>query len=135
MISDFDETRMADIPPDFPRTERLGSVAGAQPKVLLTSYQGKMYRPGLTPPEVYDRWLFLEGTAQQLSMSAAESKRGKRAHMTEDEILDQYARRLKVHGIGTSEEMDWLVNRTGLILGWRTTPYVPANAECRKSPN
>ena len=119
MVEVITEVRIEDVPDDFPRVARLGAVAGAQPKLLMTQYEGKFYELGLSPPEVYERWLNCEDLAQQLSQAAMPSKLGKRAHMTEEEILAQYVPRLKAQGWGAPEEMEWVANRAGVILGWR----------------
>jgi hypothetical protein len=83
------DTRYSKVPADFPRPDHLGAVAGAQPKLLLTGYQGRFYAPGCTPPKVWQRWDICEDLAQQLYRKSLESKAGKRAHMSETAILEQ----------------------------------------------
>ena len=89
MVAEFEK-----VPLDFPRPILLGAVPGAQPKFLAVSYGGRFYAPGCTPPELYERWTVCEDLAQQLSAKSLESQRGKRSHMSEIEILDQYLPRL-----------------------------------------
>lgn len=112
--------RIEDVPNDFPRVARSGPASAAAQKLLIALYEDKPYAPGLTPLEIYLRWHKCENFAQTLSQVAMASKRGKRAHMTEEEILEQYIPRLKAEGFGAPEEMEWIVNRAGIILGWRS---------------
>ena len=120
-----DETSYAQVPPDFPRPTHHGTVSGAQPKLLMTQYQGLFYVPGCTPPEIFERWDVCEDLAKQLSVKSLESKTGKRSHMTELEILDQYLPRLIATRWTTEEEAQWIIRRTAAILGWP----VPAAAQ------
>lgn len=106
------------VPIDFPRPRHMGMVPGAQPKFLAVSYNGRFYSPGCTPPELYERWTVCEDLAQQLSAKSLESRGGKRSHMSEIEILDQYLPRL-IATMWTSEaEARWTIRRTAEILGW-----------------
>lgn len=115
-----DEVCLKDIPEDFPKLVwAAGAVSGTQQKLLLTTYRGKYYPQGSTPLDRYRRWLICEDLAQQLSKAAMASKLGKRAHMNEEEILVQYLPRLCEKNWGTESEMEWVVNRAGVILGWR----------------
>lgn len=88
-----DAAKFAQVPEDFPRP-LIGAVPGAQPKFLATIYQGRFYLPGCTPPELFNRWDICEDLAQNFASKSLESKAGKRAHMTETAILDQYLERL-----------------------------------------
>lgn len=112
------DTRYAQVPADFPRPGHLGSVAGAQSKLLLTGFQGRFYAPGCTPPEVWQRWDICEDLAQQLYRKSLESKKGKRAHLDESAILEQYLERLLKTGWGTDAEMRWVVRRAAQLANW-----------------
>ena len=106
-------------PPDFPRADIAGAVSGIQPKILLTEYKGRLYPSGDTPPERYQRWFMCEDLAQHLCVKSRESKAGKRSHMTEGEILDQYLERmLKQPDWGSPREMQWTIRRAAVLLGW-----------------
>jgi hypothetical protein len=119
-----DEADYAKVPSDFPHPVALGAVPGAQPKLLVTSYQGKFYAPGCSPPELYDRWLSCEDIAQELSIKSRESKAGKRSHMSEVAILEQYLPRLIRTGWTSEAEARWVIRRVAQLLEWR----VPAAA-------
>lgn len=106
------------LPADFPRPVHLGAVSGAQPKLLMTQYQGRFYVPGCTPPELLERWNICEDLAQQLAAKSLESKVGKRAHMTETEILAQYLPRLIATNWTSEAEARWVIRRTGELLKW-----------------
>ena len=108
----------AALPPDFPRPVNLGAVSGAQPKLLMTSYQGRFYAPGCTPPELQERWDVCEDLAQQLAVKSRESKDGKRAHMTETQILDQYLPRLISTKWTSEAEARWVMRRVAALLNW-----------------
>lgn len=45
-----DDTKFEQVPVDFPRPMHRGAVPGTQPKLLMTSYNGRFYSPGCTPP-------------------------------------------------------------------------------------
>jgi hypothetical protein len=131
MASDFS------VPADFPGPGVHSSLAGFQPKLALTTCQGQFYPPGGTPSELYRRWDVCEDLAQQFVRTAAESKAGKRAHMSEVDILDQYCLRAMTMGWGSDDEMRWVFRRASSLLDWpvppsaaiEATPALPAD-EC-----
>lgn len=107
-----------DVPDDFPRPEIASAIAGYQLKLVLVEYEGKLYLPGGTPPELFVQWDLCEDLAQHLAVKSMESKTGKRAHMSETEILDQYLERLLKTGWGSDNEMRWVIRRVAELLGW-----------------
>ena len=107
------------VPEDFPRPLLAGAVTGAQPKVVMVEYLGEFYLPGATPPERYERWDTCEDLAKQLSVKSLESKAGKRSHMSESEILQQYADRLQQTGWVSEQESKWVIQRVANMLGWQ----------------
>ncbi|WP_323143576.1 hypothetical protein [Massilia phyllosphaerae] len=106
------------VPPHFPRPEPHGSVSGYQSKVLLKMYDGKLYAAGCTPPELYARWDKCEDLALQLATKSLESKEGKRAHMSEVQILEQYLSRLIATKWTSEAEAQFVIRRTAQILAW-----------------
>lgn len=112
----------ARIPADFPRPAHHGAVPGVQPKLLMTQYEGRFYSPGCTPPELFQRWDVCEDLAKQLSAKSIESKAGKRAGMTELEILDQYLPRLIATRWTSEAEARWVIRRAAALLGWPVPP-------------
>ncbi|MBV6322151.1 hypothetical protein [Duganella violaceipulchra] len=106
------------VPDDFPRPVHMGAASGLQDKLLLVKYGSKFYTPGCTPPELRRRWDVCEDLSRQFSEKCRETKGGKRAHMSEVEILEQYLQRSLRMGWGSSEEMQWVSRRTSAILGW-----------------
>ena len=112
------------IPDDFPRPQIHSSVAGYQAKLPLVSFEGRFYLPGSTPRELYVRWDICEDLAQQFAVKSRECKTGKRRHMSEEAILDQYCLRAMKTGWGSDDEMRWVIRRAAAILGWP----VPASA-------
>lgn len=106
------------IPAGFPRPVNLGAVPGAQPKLLMIKYQGRYYAPGCTPPELLERWNICEDLAQQLVVKSRESKVGKRAHMTEVQILEQYLPRLIETHWTSEDEARWVMRRVADLLKW-----------------
>jgi hypothetical protein len=113
-----DDIEYGQVPADFPRAGVIASVAGATPKLALVAFEGKYYLPGDTPPERYARWDMCEDLAQKFHQQCLETKAGKRAHMPETEILQQYLDRLCKTGWGTDAEMRWVMNRAAELLGW-----------------
>lgn len=113
-----DEERYAQVPSDFPRPVHLGAIGGAQPKLLMVKYNGRFYSPGCTPPELYERWNNCEDLARQLATKSLESKAGKRAQMSEVEILAQYLQRLIATKWTSEPEARYVIRRTAAMLAW-----------------
>ena len=127
-----EEVEYANVPSDFPPTVALGALPGAQPKLLVTSYRGKFYLPGCSPPEFYHRWLSCEDIAQELSIKSRESKAGKRSHMPEVAILEQYLPRL-IDTHWTSEaEARWVIRRVAELLDWPIPSTASVDAQSRQ---
>jgi len=126
-----DDARYAKVPADFPRAVHLGALPGAQPKLLMVKYRGRYYSLGCTPPELWERWDYCEDLAQQFCRKSLDNKAGKRAHMTETEILDQYLERLLKTGWGSDAEMRWVIRRAAMLAHW---PAPPAAQEERRPP-
>jgi hypothetical protein len=131
-----DDPRYTQVPADFPHPVHHGAVSGVQPKLLLTRYRGLFYSPGCTPPEIFRRWDVCEDLARHLSAKSLESKAGKRRHMTELEILDQYLPRLIATGWTTEAEARWIIRRTATMLSWPvpTAAQVPNRPGSAPSP-
>jgi len=107
-----------DVPADFPRPKHLGAVAGAQPKILATQYEGRFYNPGCTPPELFANWQHCISLVEQFVPACIETKAGKRKSMPEVEILDQYLTRLIEMRWCSEEESCWVICETAKLLGW-----------------
>lgn len=116
------EELYAQVPSDFPRPVHQGAVPGVQPKLLMTKYEGRFYTPGSTPPEIFTRWDVCEDLAKQLSAKSVESKAGKRAHMSELDILEQYLPRLIATKWTSEAEARWIIRRAAAMLGWPVPP-------------
>lgn len=112
MATDFD------VPDDFPRPKHLGAVAGAQPKILATQYEGRFYSPGCTPPELHASWQHCISLVEQFVPACIETKAGKRRGMPEVDILDQYLTRLIETRWCSEEESYWVICETARLLGW-----------------
>jgi hypothetical protein len=117
------------VPADFPRPVHVGAIGGFQRKILLTKFGDKFYEPGCTPPELHARWDICEDLAQQFVVKARESKVGKRAHMSEVEILEQYCVRSLKMNWGSAAEMRWVSRRVAALLGWPVPPSALADGE------
>jgi hypothetical protein len=126
-IDKRDDGQFAQVPEDFPTPHYPGAVGGAQPKLLLTTYKGRLYMSGSTPPEIFQRWDRCEDLARQLSAKSLESKAGKRSHMSEPEILAQYLPRLIATKWTSEAEARWIIRRVAAMLNWP----VPWTAEER----
>jgi hypothetical protein len=97
----------------------------------MTQYKGRFYIPGCTPPEIFLRWDVCEDLAKQLSTKSVESKAGKRRHLSELEILDQYLPRLIATRWTTEEEARWIIRRAAAMLSWP----VPTSAQEPDTPD
>lgn len=114
------DPRFAQVPVDFPRPVPVGAVAGVMPKSLLVDYGGKLYAPGCTPPEMFERWDICEDLAQQLRSKSIEAKTGARAYLAEADILAEFLEQLLETKWGSDAEMRWVVRRTAHLLDWPT---------------
>jgi hypothetical protein len=113
------EIEQVDVPLDFPRPRILGAVSGAAPKVLLVRAPGgKFVAPTISDEERVVRWKYCEQIARHLVDTSLSSKNGKRSHMTELAILEQYVPRLIATGWTSDEETKWIFRRVGALLGW-----------------
>lgn len=117
------------VPTDFPRPAHLGAVSGSQPKMLLTKSGDKFHSQGYAPEELHARWQVCEDLAQQFTVKASETKAGKRSHMTEQDILEQYLIRSLKMNWGSPQEMRWVFRRTATLLNWPAPPAALATDE------
>jgi hypothetical protein len=106
------------IPEDFPRPDVASSLAGYQSKLALVSYEGKLYIPGGTPPELFQRWDICEDLATKFAARSLVTQKGKYSHLSETEILAQYCSRMMETGWGSDEEMRWVIRRVAEMLSW-----------------
>ena len=111
----------AEVPADYPYQPVRGAVSGYQPKLLLTSSaNGKFYSRGNAPHERWHDWSYSIALASAMVQKCLDSRAGKRAHMTEEEIILQYyLRALKSNGrYGTEEQLKWTFTRVAIALAW-----------------
>ncbi|WP_157201889.1 hypothetical protein [Massilia sp. Root335] len=127
-MNEDDELEYLKVPLGFPHPVSTGMLPGTQPKFLVVSYQGKFYLPGCTPPELYERWRICEEIAQQLTIKSRDSKEGKRSHMSESAILEQYLPWLTQTNLTTEAEARWVILRVAEILEWPIPPLATANS-------
>jgi hypothetical protein len=120
------------IPNDFPRPDVAASLAGFQNKLALVEFEGKLYLPGGTPPERFQKWSICEEQAQHFAAKSLECKGegGKRAHMTEVEILEQYLQRILDARWHSDAETRWLIRRTAELLDWPVPASAMTGASC-----
>lgn len=111
----------AEVPDDYPYRLAHGAVSGYQPKLLLTSSaDGRFYSPGNAPHERWHDWNYSTTLASAMAQKCLESKSGKRAHMTEAEIILQYyLRAVQSNGrYGTEEQLRWTFTQVARDLSW-----------------
>ena len=118
--SNEDDAEYAQVPAGFPRPQEMGAVPGAQEKFLAVEHQGRYYSPGCTPSELHERWHHCLDLVPQFVSSCIETKKGKRAHMPEADILDQYLVRLIETGWVSGDEARWVIREVARLLGWPT---------------
>lgn len=112
------ELRRELIPHDFPTQPQATAIGGAQSKIGLVSYGAKYYVPGTSPPEVLARWEFCEDLAHQFMERCRMTEKGKYAHLSRQQILQQYLQRLLSTGWGSDTDMTWVIHRTATLLSW-----------------
>jgi hypothetical protein len=117
-LPDVNENQIMMVPDDFPRLKSTGAIGGAQPKLLLTEYQGKYYAPGNSPPELYNQWIYCEDIVEKMCTLSLNSKAGKRSHMGEADILSQYLDRMLQAKWASEQELHWVIRRVASILQW-----------------
>lgn len=111
--------QIIDVPTDFPRSDHVACLTGAQPKIGVVVHKGKYYSLGETLPEVLERWEKCEDLAIQLARKSQESKAGKRSHLSESEILSQYLDRLIKTRWTSEADAHWVLKRVATILEWQ----------------
>lgn len=109
-----------DVPSDYPYAEHFGAVAGAHPKLLLVRFQGRYYTPGNTPEQRWNDWKYSESMVEHMVAKCLESKNGKRAHMSEKDIIAQYYERTVAGNgrFGTIPQLKWTFTKVAERLGW-----------------
>lgn len=112
------KTDFSKIPDNFPRLSSASSLPGESVKLSAVMYEGKFYAPDDTPPERLERWIACEDMAQQIAEGCIETKKGKRAHMSKEDILEQYYDRFLLTGWVTNDEGRWVLIRSANIIQW-----------------
>ncbi|KRB79076.1 hypothetical protein ASE07_05155 [Noviherbaspirillum sp. Root189] len=109
-----------EVPTDYPCVDIASAVGGTQPKFAMVKFEGKFYIPGNTPPERRHDWAYSESLVQHFVKQCPETKRGKRAHMSEHDIIAQYFERAVAAGgrYGTEAQLRWAFRRVAELLGW-----------------
>ncbi|CAG9219300.1 conserved hypothetical protein [Paraburkholderia caribensis] len=106
------------IPDDFPRESASGSVAGAQPKLLVREIDGR-YRSGLTDDELWTRYDACEDLAGQL-VGYASRKMSEFGLSLEDALrrveTGLEAKVASGQWILSRGELAWLMRRTHELL-------------------
>lgn len=116
-----DKPDYTDVPADYPHQMIPGAVSGYQPKLLLTSSpDGKFYSPGNAPHERWHDWNYSTTLASAMAQKCLKSKTGKRAHMTEAEIILQYCLcAINSNGrYGTEVQLKCTFTQVAKGLGW-----------------
>lgn len=114
----FISEKINEIPADFPRPVQLGAVSGAQPKILVIEEHGRFLAPETKQSELEQRFDICEDLVHQLAVKSLESKAGKRAHLSEAEILLQYRMRLIATKWTSVEEAHWIIDKVASQIGW-----------------
>lgn len=114
----FISEKITEIPADFPRPVQLGAVSGAQPKILVIAKHGRFLAPETKQSELKQRFDICEDLVHQLAVKSLESKAGKRAHLSEAEILLQYRMRLIATKWTSVEEAHWIIDKVASKIGW-----------------
>lgn len=118
-VSSDESGKTAAIPNSFPRPVLLGSISGAQPKLLQILHEGKFYSPGASPAELRKRFEICDDLVSQFAEKSLESKRGKRSHLTETEILEQYRTRLIATKWTSVDEANWIIESVAEKIAWK----------------
>ena len=106
------------VPEDFPHPPNTGAIPGDGIRLSMVKYENKFYTPGDTPPERHERWLICEDMAQQIAAKCIETKAGKRAHMSKEDIVEQYYDRLLLTGWVDQKEGRWIMLLSAKIIDW-----------------
>lgn len=122
-----DEADYTKLPDDFPRPISFGAVPGTQPKFLATTYEGKFYLVGCSPPELYERWQMCEEIAHDLAIKSRDSMVGKHSAINEGAILERYFLRLLQANWTSEAETRWIIQRAAQILNWPVPPSASAS--------
>lgn len=112
----------AGIPPDFPSTPHLASLAGAQPKLAVRLVNGQ-YVVGLTPEELQARFDLCEDLVGQL-VAYCRRKQAEHPGWSQEELLSKVADALRAKAAAGEEgwdlseaERSWVLGKVRLRLG------------------
>ncbi|MBK4735530.1 antitoxin Xre/MbcA/ParS toxin-binding domain-containing protein [Noviherbaspirillum pedocola] len=122
-----------DVPADFPQRSIGSGLAGAQPKLSVTKFQGRFYMLGNTPPERHARYHWCRDLAEQFVEAARTTRKGKRKDMHEADILLQYHDRVLAAGWGLEKaEAGWIFRHVAVVLNWPVPEAIlPSTQELR----
>jgi hypothetical protein len=86
----------------------------------MDEFDGKYYVLGDTPRERWHDWSYSESMVQHFLFKCPETKQGKRAHMSESEIIAQYYESaVGAQGrYGTEAQLRWTFQRVAQLLDW-----------------
>lgn len=132
-MDNADSSKFSLVPPEFPSSCHLFSLSGATPKLVLTHFEGRDYRPGSSPPERYDRWQHCCKLIEHIAERCRVTEHGKYADLNHLQILDQYLVRAVAGGFGTALEMAWVIRSVASKLGW-PAPDISSEAVISKVP-
>lgn len=108
-----------EVPAEFPQRSIGSGLAGLQPKVSVTEFEGRYYTLGNTPAERHARYVWCLDLAEQFVEALRAMKAGKRKDMPEADILQQYHDRTLKAGWGVEPaEADWIFRHVAANLGW-----------------
>lgn len=128
------QARYAQIPADFPRCSITSSLPGAQTKFSTVKYRDKFYLEGCTPPEILERWEICEDLALLFVEKCRNNETGKYAHLSREEVLEQYCKRLMKTDWGSDAEMKWVIRHTAELLAW-PVPAIAIDKPAQSSDN
>ncbi|MDD1790148.1 DUF6088 family protein [Burkholderia gladioli] len=104
------------VPHDFPWDTTPAALSGTQPKLAGRMIDGK-FVAGLTATERFERWNLCEDLAQQL-VAVARKDAAKHPQHSHDETLQRVRQGMERKGWVEVVEMDWLIKRLRIMLGW-----------------
>lgn len=127
----------AEVPADYPYSPARGAVSGYHPKLLLTSSSdGRFYSLGNAPHERWYDWHYSVALASAMVKKCLESKAGKRAHLSEEEIIMQYYKRAVAAGgrYGTEEQLKWTFKKVAETLAWPLPEFLAVPYDASAAP-
>ncbi|WP_038484880.1 hypothetical protein [Collimonas arenae] len=112
------ESKLAEVPDDFPHVGITSAIGGFQNKLALTGRDEKYYTSGNAPTERYQQWCTCEDLVQQYATQYRQAKAGEHSHIAAEDLLREHHEVATKAGWGLSiEQLKYVFRQVTSQLG------------------